>query len=75
MITAAVIIGLAAVLIALAKLKPMMVMLWCLPALLIGRNTDSSFGFYFGAVLQIAVGAWLVVWFHPCRTQDEKTAA
>ena len=74
-ITAVVIIGIAAVVIVLAKIMPMIVMFWCWPALLIGSATRSSFGFYIGALLQIVIGAWLVIWFHPHKSPDEKDAA
>ena len=73
-ISAIVIILIAGVLSLLTKIIPTMMMMWCLPALLFGRDSDSSFGFYFGAVLQIVIGAWLVIWFHPCRSSDKKDA-
>jgi hypothetical protein len=53
----------------------MTIALWSFPALIIGRATDSAFGFYFGAALQIVIGAWIVIWFHPYKSPNEKGAA
>ncbi len=74
-VSAAFILLIAAVLIVSAKIMPTIAMFWCLPALLIGQTSNSSFGYYFGAVLQIAIGAWLIIWFHPRASSDENNAA
>jgi hypothetical protein len=37
-------------------------LLW-LPVTLIGIGTGISLGYYFGAALQLAIGAWLLGWF------------
>jgi hypothetical protein len=45
------------------------------PAVLIGMSTGSSAGYYIGAVLQVAVGVWLLAWFRrtPPNTALEPT--
>ena len=32
------------------------------PAALLGKTTHSSIGWYFGAIVQIVIGAWLLGW-------------
>jgi cytochrome bd-type quinol oxidase subunit 2 len=69
--TATVIIFLAAVFSFLPRIVPASVSLWCLPALLFGGGSSSSIGCYFGAALQSAIGAWLLIWFRPRSSPNE----
>jgi len=76
-ITAVVTICIAAFLILLVKFEPMMIVFWNLPAglVFIGRDPVSPIIFYFGAVVQIAIGARLITWRHKGRRSDEKVVA
>ena len=76
-ITAVVTICIAAFLILLVKFEPMMIVFWNLPAglVFIGRDSVSPIIFYFGAVVQIAIGARLITWLHKGSSSDEKVVA
>lgn len=42
-----------------------------LPVILIGIGTGASVGYYFGAALQVVVGAWLLGWFSRRKSENE----
>jgi hypothetical protein len=66
---------LAGILSVLPRVVPAAVWIWCLPAVLIGSGSNSSLGYYVGAMLQLAVGALLLVRYRPRRIQEASAAA
>ncbi len=64
-----------AVLALLPLVMPTVAALWCLPALLFFQSGGSSAACYAGAALQLAAGAWLLIWFRPRGHANEPTVA
>lgn len=58
----------------LPRALPGTISIWCVPALMFGAVGRPG-GYYAGVALQLAVGAWLLVWFRPRRSSNETTAA
>lgn len=48
---------------------------WVLfPAVLLGKATHSSVGWYLGSAIQLGIGAWLLGWFDRWKKQQRRTA-
>lgn len=58
----------------LPLLVPVAVLIWCVPAVVLGGTSDSSLGYYFGALLQLAFGVLLIIRFRPRGSQDKNAA-
>src|SRR5947209_7385325 len=68
-VTALIVISVAAL------LKSVPSIYWLLiPAVFVGTITRSSLGFYIGALLQLALGAWLLCWFSGRARRDGSSA-
>jgi hypothetical protein len=64
---------LAGTLLLLSRVVPVVVLIWCVPAVLMSMAIPSSFGFYFGAALQVAFGTLLLVRSRP-RSREASAA-
>jgi hypothetical protein len=62
---------LACILSLLPRVVPIAACIWCLPASLVGSGSNSSLGYYFGVLVQMAFGALLLVRFRPQRSVAE----
>jgi glucan phosphoethanolaminetransferase (alkaline phosphatase superfamily) len=60
---------LAGILSLLPGVAPVLVVIWCVPALLIVMASQSALGYYFGAALQLAFGVAMLVRSRP-RSQE-----
>lgn len=66
--------SIAVILAVLPIFVPTLVSLWCIPAMLFG-GAGSSVGYYAGAVLQLCLGASLIIWFRNRGTEIDQHAA
>lgn len=64
---------LAGILWLLSSVVPVLILIWCVPAVLFGMASQSSLGYYFGAAIQLAFGAALLVRSRP-RSQEASAA-
>jgi hypothetical protein len=53
----------------LPLVEPVAILIWCLPAILLGMALG-SLGFIFGILFQMAFGALLIIRFRPRRSQE-----
>ncbi len=69
--TACVTLVILATLALLPLIVPIVAAFWCVPAFLFFQGSGSSGACYAGAALQLALGAWLLLWFRPRGTANE----